>query len=378
MFEDIFGPKEKKVEYLELIYDLIFVYLIGRNSSFVQHAENGFINWGLFLTYILFTLIIIQIWCHTAFYINRYGSNGVRDHICIFINMYLLYFMADATRTEWQAYYYRYNIAWALILLNLGLQYYLKLRKAKQETPWEAAQQRRTMWILFIQAAIVLVSLPVFSITGLPLSPLAMVFGIVATVASAGVNNLVSVDFPHLSERAMLYVVFTFGEMIIALAPYFSGAFTVNTIYFSLMAFLIVVGLFLSYELFYDHLLDKNLPTNGIGYMMMHVFLIFSLSSITVALEFMQEEAIDAWPKVIYITASLLVFYLFLFLLGKYSKCDAKPTGKFIIMMCLASAVFAALMMLFHENMYVNIALTALYVFFIFFIFTKFRKRHGC
>ena len=34
--------KEKKVEYLELVYDLIFVYIIGRNNSLLQQTENGF------------------------------------------------------------------------------------------------------------------------------------------------------------------------------------------------------------------------------------------------------------------------------------------------------------------------------------------------
>ncbi len=31
--------QEKKVEYLELIYDLIFVYLIGRNNSLLHYIE---------------------------------------------------------------------------------------------------------------------------------------------------------------------------------------------------------------------------------------------------------------------------------------------------------------------------------------------------
>ena len=30
--------EEKKVEYLELIYDLIFVYIIGRNNSLLAHG----------------------------------------------------------------------------------------------------------------------------------------------------------------------------------------------------------------------------------------------------------------------------------------------------------------------------------------------------
>ena len=32
MISELLEPKEKKVEYVELIYDLIFVYIIGRNN----------------------------------------------------------------------------------------------------------------------------------------------------------------------------------------------------------------------------------------------------------------------------------------------------------------------------------------------------------
>ena len=35
-----FEKKEKKVEYVELIYDLIFVYIIGRNNHLLHNFEN--------------------------------------------------------------------------------------------------------------------------------------------------------------------------------------------------------------------------------------------------------------------------------------------------------------------------------------------------
>ena len=120
---------EKKVEYIELIYDLIFVYMTGRNNQIIHTFETGFVARGAFMTYVLSTLAIIQIWNFTTFYINMFGRNGVRDHIFLFVNMYLLYFMADATRTNWYDLYYRYNIAWGLILLNLALAYFVKYKK---------------------------------------------------------------------------------------------------------------------------------------------------------------------------------------------------------------------------------------------------------
>ena len=50
--------QEKKVEYVELIYDLIFVYLIGRNNTLLHVIKDGFIDPSSFLTYVLAALII--------------------------------------------------------------------------------------------------------------------------------------------------------------------------------------------------------------------------------------------------------------------------------------------------------------------------------
>ena len=108
---DFLKSDEKKVEYIELIYDLIFVYIIGRNNSLLEHISGGFIDPSAFLTYLLCTLITIQIWYLSILFINRYGDNGISEHIGLFINMFLLYYMADATRTHWETHFYRYNIA---------------------------------------------------------------------------------------------------------------------------------------------------------------------------------------------------------------------------------------------------------------------------
>ena len=72
---DFLKQKEKKVEYVELIYDLVFVYMIGRNNSLVGHLSGGFIDPSLYLTYVLCTLITIQIWYMTTLFTKRYGNN---------------------------------------------------------------------------------------------------------------------------------------------------------------------------------------------------------------------------------------------------------------------------------------------------------------
>ena len=139
---NIFKKEEKKVEYLELVYDLVFVYLIGRENAILHHFRNGFIEPGAFVVFLVSTLAVIQIWTFTTFYINLYGRNGARDHVFLLVNMYLIYFMGESTRNDWQAYQTQYHIAWGLIVLNVGLQYLLELRNHETDV-WNRDLIRR-------------------------------------------------------------------------------------------------------------------------------------------------------------------------------------------------------------------------------------------
>ena len=301
--------QEKKVEYLELIYDLIFVYLIGRNNSILHSVEDGFVSGETFLAYVLCTLAILQIWNFSTFYINLYGRNGVRDHVFLFINMYLLYHMADGISTGWQSSFYEFCVAWALILVNIGVQHVIEMKNHEAE-PWVLAMLKRKALIIIGEAGIILVHMRVYYLTGVSIAYVPILFGIIATALSGRLNMMVPVDFAHLSERAMLYVVFTFGEMVISITSYFAGDITLNSLYFSGMAFLIVAGLFLSYEILYNRIVDRERTTNGTGYMMIHVFLIFALDNISVALEFMREEEVALMPKIMFITGSFILYFV--------------------------------------------------------------------
>ena len=367
---------EKKVEYVELIYDLIFVYIIGRNSSLIHHVEDGFIPGGMFLTYCLCTLVALHIWYFTTLFINRYGTNDKAEYIALFVNMYLLYYVATGTRLDWMLYYDRYNIAWALIMLNIALQYYLKLRAQSGLMPWETVHLKHTLILILAEAGIILVSVPIYHMTGLPLSPLALLFGMLASIFSKGINSLVAVDFPHLTERIMLYVVFSFGEMIIAISEYFTDEFSVSSVYFSLMAFLIVAGLYSSYGYLYDHIIDREMSVSNNAYMILHIFLIFSLSNITVALEFMRMPEVDAVPKNIFIAVFFLLYFIFLFFIGRYSDIHGAAARRFFLKELGLSICFAVLTALFYRNPWVSIAIAVAYVYGCWFLIIKLNRRY--
>ena len=118
----------------------------------------------------------------------------------------------------------------------------------------------------------------------------------------------------------------------------------------------------MSYEIFYDHLLDREMENNGMLYMMIHIFLIFALGCITVSLEFMREEEVSLRPKVIFITVSIIGYFVFMICTGLYAKKKCRLTPAFLLRQAAAAAVFVILMMVFMENMKVNIFVTVVYV----------------
>ena len=363
MVKQILEKKEKKVEYVELIYDLIFVYIIGRNNSLLHHITGGFVDPLSFVAYVLCTLAVIQIWNFSTYYINSYGRHSVREHVFLFLNMFLLYFIGEGTRADWAGYHTMYHVAWALILINIGVQYAIELRS--HCAPANRRQIVRMMVILFCEALIALTAIIEFRLLQTSwLSLAAILFGMgMVLFFGRRSSNQSFVDFPHLSERAMLYVVFTFGEMVIAVSGYFSDEITPNNLYFAAMAFLIVVGLFLSYGVFYDHIIDRDRNTNGLLYMLMHIFIIFSLNNITNSLEFMRDSEVMLMPKLLLLLGSFLLFYVFLFATGRYAKQRCRLNGRFLMLTGGVGVVFAVLMLVFRENMYVNIAVSVLFVF---------------
>ena len=363
MVKQILEKKEKKVEYVELIYDLIFVYIIGRNNSLLHHITGGFVDPLSFVAYVLCTLAVIQIWNFSTYYINIYGRHSVREHVFLFLNMFLLYFIGEGTRADWAGYHTMYHVAWALILINIGVQYAIELRS--HCAPANRRQIVRMMVILFCEALIALTAIIEFRLLQTSwLSLAAILFGMgMVLFFGRRSSNQSFVDFPHLSERAMLYVVFTFGEMVIAVSGYFSDEITPNNLYFAAMAFLIVGGLFLSYGVFYDHIIDRDRNTNGLLYMLMHIFIIFSLNNITNSLEFMRDSEVMLMPKLLLLLGSFLLFYVFLFATGRYAKKRCRLNGRFLMLTGGVGVVFAVLMLVFRENMYVNIAVSVLFVF---------------
>ena len=371
MLTDVFRNDDKKVEFIELIYDLIFVYLVGKNNAILHHVEGGFFTFSSFLFYLCSTLVVLQIWYFSSLYINRYGENSIREHVFLFINMYLLYFLADGIGSRNPGLFTQYSVCWSLILVNIAVQYFIQLNRLDGKNEFEATPIKAHMITLLIQAAIILIAIPVSRMTGSYISWIALVFGAVATFIGEQLDFLIPMDSEHLTERIMLYMVFTFGETILSISGFFADGFTFRSIYFSLSAFLIVAGLFLIYGLMYNRIIERDRYHIGMFYMLIHIGLILMLNNITVAMELMGDEHVILSKNLMFLTFSMILYYLFMYMLKFYSKRKYRMNLSYLSRTAVMSFVFAALMYVFHMNATVNIIISVVYVYSMLFMVMK-------
>lgn len=360
--------EERKVEYIELIYDLIFVHAISRCGSLLP-LEHGIPARSAYVTFFLFSIAILEIWYYSILFINRFPQHHHQRNICIVVNMYLLYYIADGIRENWRDYFQRIHIAWALILIHLAIQYFFALRNADAG---DDQHFRRDLFICLIEAAVVLVSLPIFTKTGLVLSPCALLVGIMAGITGkkTGERNL---DFPHLTERVMLYVVFSFGEMIVELAGFFEEGFSLLGFCYSVIALAFAAGLFFNYGFVYDHVIDREKQTSGDGYLLLHLFLILSLSYLTQVMGMLRNPLIPEHSKILSLCVWLFAYVTFLSLLERYAK--KRACRNYYLRLGQISLAYIFLLILTRRIQVVNFGVSVLYIYAIHISLRLFRER---
>ena len=356
---------EKKVEHIELFYDLIFVYCISKLTALLAPMTEHFTDFSPLPVYFVLFLTLLQIWTFTTFLINRYGYRHMADYLCIFVNMFFLFYMADGIRDGWGgSTFLRFHVAWVLILLNLGIQFAWKLHKHECMDGLDEKIIRRYMAILFTESLLAALTIPLYLKTGIDLTVVPLTAGAVMTALSNKLFSRRPVAFGHLAERVSLLIVVTFGEMVVAISRYFTAS---AEPYFGFVVFLIVFGMFLIYLFDYYNYRDESVQTAGIGYVVLNIPLIFGINNATMALEAMPESTSGTWPETVYLILSLAVFLASFRGLALYHKPEfrGRETNKRYLQMAVSAllVLLGAAMLLLHAQPRICAALAVVLVY---------------
>ena len=330
------------VSNIELFYDLIFVYCINVITQLILNAKGAFPSLETWVIYLFTFLVVLQVWCFTTLLINRYGDRSVADNVCLFVNMFLLYFLSNGIQTDWAKTAFTFNASWALILTNLLVHWFLK-RHAYDNLDEDDHRIMGTV-IVVITAELICVSAATFlkGTPGVVVTWIAMIISFVPFSAPPIYHRIFRnkpARFAHLAERCSLLAIVAFGETIVIIAAYMTSA---SSMAYPVLIFTLVVGLFLIYIFEHDNMLDHHLKTDGLSFTTLTAWMILIIGNLTVALEFMIMDNIAFLPKSMYLMVCLVLYLLTSFMLGRYNRPEFHWSPAYIAGRLSACAIIIA------------------------------------
>lgn len=299
--------EHKKVELVELFFDLVMVYAVSKTTGVIHHLNGqGMIAPFDFFSFLVAFVIIVNAWTYQAVFTNRYGSNSPRDMTFSFIGMGLLLFLSNTITSDWESAFYPFTMCLGLVFVVQFVQYLVTYVTVK--TPDDRFLIRGFLLLTGIYAAALLIGAQLPYEIGIWFSMVGLAINLTLPLVFNRRLHSIPLNFPHLVERFTLFVIITFGEMVVGIAEYF----TVETLSLSsVLVFVVAVSLFVYYILQLDYMMDVSKPRQGVWvFQYAHLPIFFGLGMTTVSFIYLLEPEANSLFVVLFLYAGLLLFYL--------------------------------------------------------------------
>lgn len=341
--------KEKRVELIELFYDLIYVYAISKMTMIIEEPESGVIPLSAFFGYIIISFVILQAWLYLTNYVNRYGRWKWCEYTLTAVNMTATVYMANTISPEWAEMSMTFNLAMLIMLLCVLAMYVIQTCKKEQDSG--AAKNSITILTVdcILYFAAFLASVSQVESTVLWLDAVAVLVGAFLPFFIRGNFDISIISFPHLAERFELITIITFGEGIVGMTDFFDVR---NFSFRPILVFAVVLALFGCYVVQIHYLCNHHRVERALRLMFSHYFIVIAVNLVTVALKFLDNPEASGL-----FTAGLMSAAFVLFFISIYSDSTYYYEGfRFIKKDGIISAGFiiigASLMFLFHGNIF--------------------------
>lgn len=294
----------KRVEFTELFYDLVFVYAISKTTALIHHLHHGIVSFSAIAAFLVTILILVNTWMIQTVFTNRYGKNSFFNIIVSVINMAMLLLISSMISNDWQGYFNYFCWTVGILTLTLFLQYLIQYFKH------ESTDKDKSLILSFLTmtglrtlASFVAALFPLA--VGYPLFITGIVVSFLMPIVYRKRQSLVSINFPHLIERISLFVIITFGEMIMGIAPFFTPeTFGIR----SVLIFSMITLLFLYYFGQFDHAIDDSTDTQGLFLIYSHYPIFIGLLMTAVSITFLTEQNANHLFAVLFLYTGLIFF----------------------------------------------------------------------
>lgn len=314
----------KHANWLELFFDLVFVFAIAKATHIISHVHEGHFHWVQIGNFVLVMIPIWWAWTGHTMLTTRFNSNDTIQRFLTLIQMLAIVFFTSFIGQDFSKNYYGFLTSYLVIRILLLMMY---VRVSSIEP--EATVIGKHLGIGFSIG----LSVSFLSILAEPpfryfLLYLGILIEIITPVICRKILKLISVNSYHMPERFGLLTIILLGETIVSIATKLDDlAWTFYTVLMAINGFIIVCTIWwLYFEIHEDKAVGQNIGT-GQQILYGHLGIYCALSIISVVIGFSMTNEIIYYEIIILASIGAITFIISLyFSYGKdiLSSCPRK------------------------------------------------------
>ncbi|WP_248923861.1 low temperature requirement protein A [Paenibacillus hamazuiensis] len=299
---------EKKVTWLELFYDLLFVAAVSKANHVLLHAENGIIPFEYLSKFVLIFIPIWWGWVGQTLFNNRFGQDIGTHRIFMILQLFFALIMTASLSVDFDRYYIPFFIGYIGSRALTAIQY-LAVHKSTNNHQRMTAKYLGTCFLI----GILISSFSLFIDTWVRYVILYAGIAIDIMLPLLGRRYLVvtPTNPHHLLERFALFTLILIGESIIGILSVLqSNNWTWTSVLFALFTFILVIAMWWQYFDNIERKVSKEIQTAGQAIIYGHLFIYVSMGLIAASIQLVFQEKLHYPFMLAFVFGSVLLYFI--------------------------------------------------------------------
>lgn len=302
--------EEKKVSWLELFFDLVFVTAVSFTTHVLVNADHHPDQISNYmLEFLLVVFPMFWLWIGQTMFFNRFSELLSRPTLFMLPQMFCLIFMTASFNVGYANLHI--NFLWGYIIFRiLTVAQYIMVERRKLNN-----NQCRTAHLLsriFSISILITASSLLFHgqwryiIMYIGISAdiiLPLFFG--KTLAHTPVN------LPHLTERFGAFVIIALGESLVSVSSILADSeIRLYSITFTALSFVLISSMWASYFYDFEHTFDRGRETNGQLLLYSHFFILAAIMILAASLHMLYADTLPKHILTDFLFGSAALFFI--------------------------------------------------------------------
>ncbi|WP_429842128.1 low temperature requirement protein A [Brevibacillus sp. FIR094] len=299
---------EKKVTWLELFYDLLFVAAVSKANHVLLHSSHGTISVEYLIKFVLIFIPIWWSWVGQTLFNNRFGQDISNHRIFMVFQLFFVLIMTASLSVNFDRYYIPFFVGYIGSRALTAIQY-LTVHKSNRTHQRMTAKHLGTyFWI-----GIVISTFSLFFDSWIRYVILyaGIAVDIMLPLFSRRYLIITPTHTHHLLERFGLFTLILIGESVISILTVLqSSSWTWTSILFALFTFVLVIAMWWQYFDNLEKKVSKEMQTAGQTIIYGHLFIYVSMGFIAASIQLLFQQQLHYPLMLDFIFGAVLLYFI--------------------------------------------------------------------